>query len=136
MITHSSPTRFTRFAAALALGAMTATAMPLAAQDAPPQPRKVAMGGETDRSALNREQAEFARQQLERNAAEQAQYVEGLRQTNEAKAQITEEAAAARSAYEAEVARREAEHAAAMARWEADVAACEAGDFERCSGSK
>jgi hypothetical protein len=93
------------------------------------------------RQKVNQDQANFARNQLAQNAANQAAYERQLAEVDAAKAKIAADDAAARSAYEAESARVEAEgariradHAAAMAKWEADVAACNAGNYRRCSG--
>ena len=139
----------TLLAGALAIGAVATVAAPLAAQDLPPAPRGQGMGGEADRIALNREQAEFARFQLDRNArskaeferaradfqAAQSKYDQALVDIEATKSRIAEDDAKAWAAYQAEKARIEADYAAARARWQADVAACKAGDSSRCSKS-
>jgi len=85
------------------------------------------------RQKINQEQAQFARNQLAQNAANQAEYERKLSEVNAAIAKISADDAAARAAYEAEKARLTAQHAAAMAKWEADVAACKGGDWSRCA---
>jgi len=69
------------------------------------------------RAELNREQALYAQQQLEENAANQQAYDEKLK------------------ARTAEIERQKQEYEAAMARWREDVAACQAGDTSRCAGN-
>ena len=88
-----------------------------------------------ERERLNKEQAQFAAEQLAENEAGRQAYQQELREREATIARQQAEAQAAQQAYEAEVARREAEHEAAMARWRADVAACQAGDVSRCAAS-
>ena len=72
---------------------------------------------EDARAELNREQALYAQQQLEENAANQQAYDEKLK------------------ARAAEIERQKQEYEAAMARWREDAAACQAGDTSRCTGN-
>ncbi|MEO5707537.1 MAG: hypothetical protein ABIT10_11920 [Alteraurantiacibacter sp.] len=91
---------------------------------------------EDERARLNREQADFAARQLAENDANRRAYEEAVA---EREATIVDQAAAsaaAKAAYDAQVARAAAAHAAEMARWRADVAACEAGNYSRCSQPK
>ena len=81
---------------------------------------------EEHRAELNREQADFARHQLEQNAANQRAYDEAVQARMAA---IRRQQAD----YEAEKARLAREHEEAMARWRADVAACKAGQTDRCA---
>lgn len=78
---------------------------------------------EQQRAALNREQADFARRQIEENAANQRAY------EDQVKAREIEIAS-----QQDETARQQREHEAAMQRWRDDVAACQAGDKRRCAG--
>lgn len=78
------------------------------------------------RQKLNQEQADFARKQLDENAASARAHDEAVR-ANAAEHRRQQEA------YEAEKLRRERTYDEAMARWRADVAACEAGDKTRCA---
>lgn len=77
------------------------------------------------RAALNREQADSARRQLEENAASK-QAFENAQAAREAQIEADQ------ARYEAETARLATEHEAAMARWRDDVAACRGGDRTRC----
>lgn len=79
-------------------------------------------GDEERRVVLNREQAEFARRQVEENTAAQRAYDDAV---SARKLQI--------SAQEQEYARILAEHRRAMNQWRADVAACEGGDRTKCA---
>jgi hypothetical protein len=130
----------------LAAGILTAALLSIAAPSlaqhlTPPQPRQPPMAGEDDRRALNQEQLQFARAQLERNAASQAEYERltadyqrQLAEIEATKSRIAADDVAARAAFEAEKARIESQHAAAMSRWQSDVAACRSGNYSRCSG--
>lgn len=85
----------------------------------------------TGTQLLNRQQADAARAQQDANIASQQNYQARIEEFEAA----TAAAAAARAAYEAEIAiNRQARDAydAAYARWQADVAACTAGDYSRC----
>lgn len=77
-------------------------------------------------AAINREQAELARKQLDANAASQRAHDEAVTQGEAQHRQQLE-------AYEAEKARLAKEYDQAMERWRADVAACKAGDRTRCA---
>ena len=96
------------------LAAVAAVAVPAHAQQAEPTP-------EERRAALNREQAEFASNQLEQNAASQRAHDDAVkaREIQMATAQQEHE-------------RRLREHEEAMQRWRATVTACEAGDRLGC----
>lgn len=84
--------------------------------------RETDAASEAQRAALNREQAEFARRQLEENAANQRAYEDAV------KARDIE--IASRQEEYARVLQR---HEEAMELWRADVAACRAGDRRRCA---
>ncbi len=114
---------------ALAAGPLAAQGEP-AAQGAtsasPDAPASSEAGVEAARKLLNEQQAQFAAEQLQGNAENQAEYQRKLRE-------IADSQAEAKAAYDAEVARRQQEYDAAMARWKADAAACEAGEVARCA---
>lgn len=77
---------------------------------------------EAQRAALNREQAELARRQVEENIAAQRAY-EDAAQAREIRIQ----------AQDREYSRILAEHRQAMNQWRADLAACERGERSRCA---
>ena len=83
-------------------------------------------GSAQARDELNRQQAEFAKHQLEQNAANQRAYEQAVQARNAA-------IQSAQAAYEAEKARLIREHDEAMARWQADVVACKAGQKDHCA---
>lgn len=137
---YHSPHR-NKLAAGVLAGALLALAAPALAQSTIEIPEGSTLQDVLARQKVNREQAEFARNQLAQNAANQAEYERRLAEVEAAKARIAADDAAARAAFQAETARIEAEkarldaqHNAAMAKWEADVAACNAGNYRRCSG--
>lgn len=78
------------------------------------------------RIELNREQAEFARRQLQENAESQRAHDRAVLEREEL---IVRQSARHR----AEVERLQREHALAMERWRADVEACRKGDRSRCA---
>ena len=86
-----------------------------------------------ERERLNQQQADFAKQQLQQNAANQRAYEQAERDRAATIARQKAEYDAAVAATEAERLRREREHAEAMARWQADVEACKKGDKTRCA---
>ena len=120
--------------------ARAATSAPAPAP-APPAPAPVAAPATSEqaqrelaeRERLNQQQAAFAKQQLNQNAANQRAYEQAQRDRAAAIARQKAEYEAAVAATEAERLRREREHAAAMARWQADVEACNKGDKTRCA---
>lgn len=87
---------------------------------------------EQEQRKANNRQAELAREQLERNASEEAEYQQETEQQSEDllnRAGSLAEYDAAVKAYE----KARAAHAIAVEKWQADVAACEAGDRSRCA---
>ena len=82
-----------------------------------------AISAEEQRAALNREQAEFARLQIEENEANQRAYEDAVK-AREIEIQSRQE----------EYARLLQRHEEAMKRWRAQVAACNAGDKRGCAG--
>ncbi|HMO69729.1 MAG TPA: hypothetical protein PKE25_13960 [Novosphingobium sp.] len=78
------------------------------------------------RIELNREQAEFARRQLQENEDSQRAHDRAVLEREEL---IVRQAARHR----AEIERLAREHELAMERWRADVEACRKGDRSRCA---
>lgn len=123
-----------------ALTACLGLALPAAAQkvESPQPDTRVVYGTDPGTSVLNREQAQRAAQEDNNNVQNAQVYRRQVEDHNRAVA----EAAAARAAYEADLARNNAQTAAyaqqraayeaAMARWRADVEACNRGDRTRC----
>ncbi len=128
---------FMRSAAALGLLALAA---PLSAQkvETTQADTRVIQGSDPGTTNLNQQQAQRAAQMDANNVQNAEVYRRQLEEHNRAVAA----AAAARAAYEANLARNNAQTAAyeqqrsayeaAMARWRADVAACAAGTRSRC----
>ena len=119
---------------AASMAIVAAVTAPALAQEDPetpasPPPLENTYGQDTPEeanAAINAQQAEAARQQLDQNAASRRAYEEALVAREQ---KIREE----QEAYEAEAAKRAREYEEAMAKWRADVAACEAGDLTRCA---
>ena len=78
------------------------------------------------RIELNREQAEFARRQLQENAESQRAHDRAVLEREE---MIVRQA----THHRAEIERLQREHELAMERWRADVEACRIGDRSRCA---
>lgn len=118
----------------------SALAVPVAAQkiDAGAPDTSVVRGTDAGTTSLNQQQAQRAAQMDNNNVQNAEVYRRQVEEHNRAVA----EAAAARAAYEADIARNNAQAAAyeqqraayeaAMARWRADVDACNRGDRTRC----
>lgn len=105
-------------------------AVPAASQTLAPQaaavPAPVAeLTAEQQLARLNAEQAAIARQQLDKNIADQRAYDDAVK-AREA------EIARVQAAYEAENARVKADYEAAMKKWQENAAACKARDKKRC----
>ena len=131
-----------RRAGLLAAGALALVATPLLAQQVE-LPEGNSLEEVMQQRQANKEQAKLAQQQLEQNAANQADYEAKLKQVADAKAKIAADQAAAEAAYQAKLAANKAEaeritreHEAAMAKWKADVEACNKGDVSRCAQKK
>lgn len=123
-----------------AVVALLALAMPATAQkvDVGQPDTRITQGSDPGTTDLNRQQAQRAAQMDNNNVQNAEVYRRQVDEHNRAVA----EADAARRAYEADIARNNAQNAAyaaqrtayeaAMTRWRADVAACEAGNRSRC----
>jgi ATPase subunit of ABC transporter with duplicated ATPase domains len=82
-----------------------------------------------EQQAANKAQAEVARQQEDRDAAQRAAYEQAREAYQAELARVEEE----KRAIEAQAAKVAADYEAAMTKWRADVAACEGGDKTRCA---
>ena len=83
------------------------------------------------RANLNSQQAEFARHQLEQNAAERQAYAAAVeaRAAKISQDQLAYEAA--QKAHDAEI----RQYQEKLQKWRADTAACQAGDRTRCAAN-
>jgi hypothetical protein len=113
--------------------AAAATPAPAPAPVSSPAPSEQAQRELAERERLNQQQADFAKQQLNQNAANQRAFEQAQRDRAATIARQKAEYEAKVAATEAERLRREREHAEAMARWQADVEACKKGDKTRCA---
>ena len=113
-------------AASLCLSAVTAHAQQKTDSSQQASPSQQA------RAALNRQQAEYARHQLEQNAANRRAYQAAMAARAAKIQQQRQTHDAAVAAHDAKVQR----YKEAMRQWRADVAACKAGDRDRCAHKK
>lgn len=101
------------------------TATPAAAAPTPVEPTYGQRTPEAARAAMNRAEAEKAREQLAANVSSQRSF-------EDAKAAREAQIAADQQMWEQEKARLTAQHEAAMEQWRADVEACRRHDWNRC----